>query len=203
MGAFISMSGIVGKSQMEVLESLNYYFKDQYQELKESALNTEIYDLFLLNEYKNNSVILYPEGFCEFEKIAIFLAEEFKVPIFNFYIYDGDLWMYEMYYEGKIIDRFNPVPNYLVKDIDENEIESCKGNPEIICHYFKSVELNDIKEYYKFWTEELINNKIKAYPTDEFSYGMDWQAVDFMKKLNMKYPITDEEETIGRAFKLV
>jgi len=202
MGAFIAMSGIVGKSPNDVLKVLNAYFKDQYQELKETALTTEIYNLFLLNGEKNNSVVLYPDGFFELEEIAIYLERELKVPIFNFSIYESDLWMYEMYYDGKIIDKFNPMAEY-VEDSDENETQAYKGNPEIVCKYLKGIELNDIKEYYKFWTEELINNKEKAYPTDEFSYGMDWQIIDFMKKLNLKYPITDEEETIGRAFKLV
>lgn len=200
MGKFISMSGIIGKSQSEVLETLKSYFDNQNKELKETALNTEIYDLFLLNEEKNNSIIIYPEEFFEFKVMAVYFSEKFKKPIFNFYIYDGYLWMYEMYYDGQLIDKFNPIPSFLDH---ENEIDSYKGNPEIVCKYLKSIELSEIKEYYKFWTEELINSKEKAYPTDEFSYGMDWQVVDFMKKLNLKYPIIDEEETIGRAFKLI
>lgn len=202
MGAFISMSGIIGKNLCEVLETLNSYFGILNKELEETALASEIYNLFLLDEYKNNTVLIYPETFFEFEEIAMYLSKELKIPIFNFYIYDTDLWVYEMYYDGKIIDKFNPSPKYL-NNIDENRLELYKGNPEIVCEYVKNIEFKDIKEYYRPWTEELISNKKKAYSDDEFYYGSNWQAVDYMKKLNLKYPITDEEETIGRAFKLI
>lgn len=200
MGTFISMSGIIGKSQDEVLQSLNSYFRSKYKTLEETSLVKEIYDLFILNEDKNNTVIIYPVTFYQFEEIAVYLSEKFQVPIFNFYIYDGDLWIYEMYCSGKIIDKFNPM-SYRWED--ENKIQSYKGKPEIVCSYLEGIELNDINEYYKIWTEDLINNNVKAYPDDEFSYGMTWQVVDFMQKLNLKYPITDEEETIGRAFKVI
>lgn len=71
MGTFISMSGIIGKNLGEVLQTLNSYFGIQNKELKETALSTEIYNLFILDEYKNNTVLIYPETFFEFEEIAI------------------------------------------------------------------------------------------------------------------------------------
>lgn len=202
MRALISMSGIIGKSQDEVLKVLNSYFNNEGKELKETALNIEVYKLFLLNENKNNCVILYPEDFLSYKEVALYLEETFNIPIFNFHIYDLDLWVYEMYYEGKIIDKFNPLPKY-IEEIQENEVNLYKGNPEVVCKYLNNVKIDDIIEYYKPWTDNLIQSKKKAYTSDEFSYGVNWQCVDFMKKLNLNYPIIDEEETIGRAFKLI
>ncbi|MVX66087.1 hypothetical protein GKZ28_20620 [Clostridium chromiireducens] len=202
MRALISMSGIVGKSQDEVLGVLNSYFNKNSKVLKETALNTEIYKLFLLSESNNNSVILYPELFSEINEVAIYLGKKLDSPIFNFYIYDVDLWMYELFYDGKIIDRFCPLPRY-IEDIGIEEIKLYKGNPKVVCKFLEAIQFDEIREYYKPWTEKLIKSQEKAYSNDEFTYGMNWQAVDFMRKLGLKYPIVDEEELIGRAFKLI
>jgi hypothetical protein len=202
MGTFVALSGIIGKTEIEALKALNSYFEKMNKELKETALNTEIYNLFILSEDKKNTVIIYPENFSEFREIAMHLTRELRVPIFNIYVYDIGLWMYEMYYNGEIIDKFIPMAKCL-KDIQEIDIQSYKGNPNIVCKYLNNINIEDIKEYYKFWTDDFIKCKEKAYENDEFPYGVNWQAVDFMNKLNLKYPITDEEETIGRVFKLI
>lgn len=199
MGTFISMSGIINKSQEEVLQALSSYFKYQHKKLKLTALNTEIYKLFLLYENENNSIILYPKNFSEYNEIALYLADVFSSPIINFNIYNDNLWTYEVYFNGQIIDYFNPI----AQRTDNKSDKVYVGNPKIVCNFCHKVELNDIKEYYRLWTNELIINKQKAYSDDEFAYGENWQVVDFMRKLNLKYPITDEEETIGSAFKLI
>jgi len=42
---------------------------------------------------------------------------------------------------------------------------------------------------------------LKAYPDDEFSAGEDWQLVDFMRKLGLVYPVSDDGELSGITYR--
>lgn len=82
-------------------------------------------------------------------------------------------------------------------------MDKWKGNPKVICDFVKDVEIENIKNYYRFWEIEMDDDsEEKAYEEDESYFGDDWQIIDFMNKLSLTYPL--EEETgfpIGRTYK--
>lgn len=42
----------------------------------------------------------------------------------------------------------------------------------------------------------------KAYPDDEFGMGDCWQMADFMRKLGLPYPISDDGTILGVTYRL-
>ena len=104
--------------------------------------------------------------------------------VFSPHIHDGDLWMYTLYQNGIQIDAFNPIPDYWDEDITDQEREANKGNAEIISRCIAGLQPGDIKNYLVVWELDS-DESVKAYVDDEFSCGIDWQMLDFMKKASI------------------
>lgn len=103
--------------------------------------------------------------------------------------------------EAKVEDKFNPIPDYW-KRISEKEMEKWQGNSEVIYKFIKDISANDIKNYYKFWRRDNVQEE-KAYEEDEFGFGDDWQVVDFMNKLSIIYPFEEENGfPMGKTYKI-
>jgi hypothetical protein len=60
-----------------------------------------------------------------------------------------------------------------------------------------------VSRYLIQWTDRMLDSpeQEKAYATDEFHYGEDWQVIDFMTKLGLDYPIRDEIRGTRYRFK--
>ena len=104
-----------------------------------------------------------------------------------------------MYVSGQITDRFCPIPDYWNENISQDEIESWAGNAEILAKYVPSLKIENIEKYLVRW--DLDKEEQKAYPDDEFT-NCDWQLVDFLRKLNLPYPIDNEGHASGKIFKM-
>ena len=126
------------------------------------------------------------------------MSKELSTAAFSFHIHDSDLWMYVLYANGEIADQFNPIPNYWTEDISEEEIESWKGNAAIVLQYTTYTDLAAIENYLVRWDEEMEGEK-KAYPDDTFTYE-DYQVIDFMRKLGLPYPLTDDGDAKGDVY---
>ncbi|MGB6153897.1 MAG: hypothetical protein WBG48_18075, partial [Pricia sp.] len=120
-------------------------------------------------------------------------------PVFSFHIHDGDLWMYILFNKGEIVDQFNPLPDYWDDNLSQEEIDKQKGNAELISELIPKVKIKDIEKYLVRWT--LDGNEQKAYSDDEFE-NIDWQIVDFMRKIGLEYPINDSGNPNGTIFRL-
>ena len=79
------------------------------------------------------------------------------------------------------------------------EIDEQKGNPKLISELMPNVKIEDIDKYLVRWNLE--EDEYKAYPEDEFE-NIDWQVVDFMKKVRLEYPIDDSDKPKGKVFML-
>lgn len=201
MGLFLSITSVVGKSKHQVKQSLENYLSTVSGGLEVISDKRDIYNYCIIQEENNNTSILYPTHFIEWDKISEFISNELQAPVFSFHIHDGDLWMYLFFQNGKLINQFNTVPSYWEGEMTYEELQQWAGDAEMISNLLPTIHSSEIKKYFKFW--DLENEiKEKAYPTDEFTYGDCWQLVDFMKKLKLPFPINEDDEPLGETFVL-
>ena len=107
--------------------------------------------------------------------------------------------MYLLFFNGEVVDQFNPIPDYWDDKVSDEEIESFKGNAKTIAKYVSGIQPSDIEKYLVRWDLEAEEND-KAYPEDEFTQE-DWQLIDFMKKLGLPYPLDDNGNPKGQTYK--
>jgi hypothetical protein len=199
MGLFLALSGVIGKTHNEVVNSLTNYARAMNGNLHpEKDLDT--YTSCIIEEAYGNTSIQYPDDFLEWDASSAFLSKDLNAPVFSFHIHDGDLWMYILFYNGEIVDQFNPVPDYWEGEVTEEEFESWKGNANTVTKYVTYTKPSDIDNYLVRWEHNREEN-IKAYPGDRHFRG-DWQLLDFMKTLKLPYPVDDHGAPKGHTYKL-
>jgi hypothetical protein len=106
MGNFLAFSSVIGKTKDDVVASLADYAKSVRGGLQPEN-NTK--DGCAVIEENNNTTVLYPTAYVEWDNSSEFISKKLKATVFSFHIHDGDLWMYVLYHNGKIVDKFNPI----------------------------------------------------------------------------------------------
>lgn len=197
MGMFLSLSGVIGKSNSQVESSLREYLNTKSGGLTPKKLDHLDDNCSILAEGENGTTIFYPYGFMQWDESSLFLSENLNCPVFSFHVHDGDFWMFMLYNNGELIDQFNPIPDYWDENITKKEIEEFSGNPELISQIIESVEVKTISNYFNRW--DLETESLKAYPDDEFE-NEDWQLVDFMRKIGLEYPLNDSDKPKGKVY---
>lgn len=200
MGMFLSLSGVIGKTNKEVVDSLAKYASSLEGGLQAENLTTDDENCCVITEVNSNTTILYPDSYLEWDNSSQFISNDLNAPVFSFHIHDGDFWMYTLYYKGSIVDQFNPMPDYWDENISAEEMESWKGNASVVSNYVPGVNGKDIEKYLVYWTEEY-DETSKAYDSDEYGRE-DWQLLDFMKKVQLPYPLDDDWKPRGDTYKL-
>lgn len=198
MGLFLSMSGVIGKTKEDVEKCLKEFAKKNGGDLLKENLDNENPNFCVLNEKNGNVTVFYPSGFNEFGDVSKYISEKLNCPVFFFHIHDGDLWLYFLYNKGNLVDQFNPIPDYWDDNLSETEIDEQKGNPQIVTELVPNVKKENIANYYVRW--DLEAEPFKAYPKDEFT-NEDWQVVDFMNKIGLEYPISDNGTALGTVYR--
>lgn len=102
---------------------------------QDNTLNSDNDNCCIIDEANGNTTIFYPDGYLEWDDSSEFISRELNATVFSLHIHDGDLWMYLLYNNGKVVDQFNPVPDYWDENITDEEIESWKGNASIVTNY--------------------------------------------------------------------
>jgi hypothetical protein len=193
MGLFLSMSGVVGATHLEVLSSLERYATLNMGELVQEALTTQDNNCLVISDGVIGVTVLYPGEFYEWDEASSFLSKETGKPVFSFHIHDGDLWMYVLFENGLVVDQFNPIPDYW-QEVDAKERQRWRGNATEVAMRVPALSKESIAKYLIAWDDDILESdeRKKAYPDDEFFYGDDWQLVDFMKRLGLNYPVDDK-----------
>ena len=199
MGLFLSMSGIIGKSEYEVEKCLRSYAEKKSGGLEIEELEHLDDNFCVINENQNSTTIFYPYALMEWDDVSIYISSELQCPVFSFHIHDGDLWMYLLYNKGVLVDQFNPIPDYWDDNLSKENIDEQKGNAKLISELIPDVKIEDINKYLVRWNLE--DDESKAYQDDEFE-NIDWQIVDFMKKIGLEYPIDDSDKPKGKVYRL-
>lgn len=187
MGTFLAVSGAIGASREQVVQGLRSFAKGNNGtfEIRHGAVGTPGIGLVL--EKEGNTSVLYPDGFCEWDEASSHLSLELGVPVFSFHIHDGDLWMMIAFEKGAEVAWFNPRPDYW-DEVSPDERRKWAGDAEAVCRLVPGVRPESIRKYFVTWTEGLENTQSTAYDDDEYSFGSDWQMVDFMRRIGLTYP---------------
>jgi len=198
MGLFLSMSGVINKSQLEVETTLTKYTKSRLGGFEKTDNDTLNKDSCVIKQSKNGTTIFYPPTLFEEEALTRFLSKDLNCLAFFFHIHDGDFWMYELFKNGETIDYFCPIPYYFDDNLSNEELEKQKGNPKLISELIDGVNYENIVNYFRTW--DLDTEQSKAYPEDEFN-NEDWQVVDFMKKIGLDYPVSNKGIALGPVYR--
>lgn len=156
-------------------------------------------------EFENNDngvLVIFNESANGYETLAKALSEEICVPVMLLYIYDSDGWGYFYCENGALKDLFSVCPEDA--SFIENEFDSQQQNTDMVSNQYRdsvkfiadrfNINANEIINYYRIWTDELIEEEEAAYEDDEFTYGDCWQMADFMRKLGFLFPDGGETE---------
>ncbi len=199
MGLFLSMSGIIGTSPDAIVETIRDYAVANGGIFEHVPNPSASWDGMVIGESNGNVTVIYPAEFLDWQPLSAELSQSLNAPVFFLHIHDGDLWMYELFVQGNVVDRFNPIPAYWSDDMPESEIKFWFGNPAVISRWCPGVSEESIKAYLVRW--DLSNpNPGKAYKDDEFGF-IDWQLTDFMRKLRLPYPIDNQGRITGQAYR--
>jgi hypothetical protein len=202
MGLFLSMSGVMGGDEDSVVDALRSYAEDNRGLLEEKELTAEEEGCLVVSAGTGGVTVLYPSDFFDWDSAAQYLSTRLGRPVFSFHIHDGDLWMYLLYQNGKVVDQFNPLPDYW-EELENDERQAWKGNATAVAQRIPGLAPQQITRYLVQWGDEMLEapERKKAYPTDRFYYGDDWQLVDFMGKLGLAYPIDDRGAAHGVTYR--
>ncbi|MBS1524638.1 MAG: hypothetical protein JST19_03250 [Bacteroidetes bacterium] len=198
MGLFLTLSGVIGKSPNEVENALRNYLETSDGGLEQASVNSNHRNFCVIQHAEENTTIVYPPYFLKWDECANYLSRKLKAPVFILHIYDGDFWSYTLFVNGEIKDQFMPIPDYFDENITEEEIDSWKGNAQVIVNYVPSIVKADIEKYLVRWN--LNEEEGKAYENDE-STNCEYQLFDFMRKLKLPYKIDENGVPIGKVFR--
>ena len=202
MGLFLSMSGVINGAEESVVAALRAFAEDRQGSLEKDDLTSDDDGCLVVSDGIGGTSLLYPNDFYDWDGASEFLSKRLGRPVFSFHIHDEDLWMYQLFENGEVVDQFNPIPEYW-DGLEPDEIKRWAGNAAAVAQRVPGLDAGQISKYLIRWDDELFASAetLKAYPTDAFSYGEDWQLVDFMRKLGLDYPIDDRGEPHGATYR--
>lgn len=201
MGLFLAASGIIGADSAAVERSVGSFAAAHGGTFESQVGTTADSNIAVIAQRGSNTTILHPREFMRWDELSEHLSIELCLPVFSFHIHDGDLWMFVLFDKGEIVTRFNPIPEYW-GELDPHEKASWAGDAPAICQRIPGLSPDSIEHYFVEWTEEVADSGRKAYPDDEFPYGIDWQMTDFMRRIGLEYPLDRDGNPNGKTFRM-
>ena len=187
MGLFLWMSGIPSIDLDATRDAVSSFAQKDGHPLEQTeTADIEGLQYVLTRSSAGNVLVRLPSESVEYSTLCEHLSNTLDRPILGVHIHDGDFWVYELFVGEEVVDRFNPLPDYW-GEVSEAERQRWRGNAETLCKHWPGLDPSSIGKYLTPWTAKPTG---KAYPEDRFEYGMDWQVVDFLRKLQLDYPDT-------------
>lgn len=200
MGLFLAVSGVIGASSPEVQEALRKYAQENNGVFQLEKGTTDDQDIGVITCEGEDTTVLYPSGFDNWDDVSQFISKELSRTVFSFHIHDGDFWMYVIFDKGEEVGNFNPLPEYWGELPDEDK-EKWKGDPDIVAELVSGVSPEFISKYLVEWDLERQDEIAKAYPDDEFTVFDCWQMCDFMRRIGLEYPMSDDGTILVDTFR--
>jgi hypothetical protein len=201
MGLFLSASGVLSPDGAAVRNAIAKYVAITGGTFEPRAGTMNERNIGVMQTSGSTTTVLYPDGFSDWDDLSKFLSLELKKPVFSFHIHDGDLWMFLAFNDGKEVTCFNPIPDYW-EEIDDDERQRWAGNAQAVASLVPGLDTASIERYFVPWAEDVLAAEQKSYDDDEFAIGVDWQLIDFMRRLGFVYPLDDIGNPTGETFHL-
>ena len=192
MSLILNLFAIKNSEPVDIERSFSDYAQSTKGFLKESTELPDEYGVHMTT-LGNNTVCLFTSyAQYDIDDIAKHLSDNLKTITLSLGIYEGITWFYTLYQNGKEEDCFSTSPSQCLRK-GENA-KKYKGNANIFSSIWSNLNAQSIEKYF-FNHEKLLNrlklNK-KAYPEDEYEAWDGWQMVDFLEKLGLAYPFSED-----------
>lgn len=201
MGEFVAASAIVGTDAASMRPILAQLIAtpSEAEELELEGLDVEA---LTYAETARGVTVMYPGRFTGYANLSQRLSATLMKPVFAFHIHDGDLWMYEFFADGQLVDLFNPWPRYWTRKFDPPAPAEWAAYAGNIAAHLPGVDRAAIARYLVSWEDDAGERVLegKAYPEDHFGYGDCWQLLDFIAKLGLELPEPPAEEAFDARF---
>ena len=88
---------------------------------------------FLLGPAIDGWIGVYPEGHGQDLGLDKSLARLLSLEFLHLLVHDDDVFAYEYYQGGRLVDQFNSCPDYF-GDVSDREHQKLRGRPETLAH---------------------------------------------------------------------
>jgi hypothetical protein len=201
MGLFVSVSAVISVTQTDVARALSEHVHAKHGIFQAEPRSPDDDDTMVIASANGNTTLLFPGNDLSWWETSQALSKILTAPVFAFHIHDSDLWMYELYKDGQKIDGFNPLPDYWM-EISAEERRAYRGNAQMVAACVPGVDAAAISNYFVTWDVDA-DAPDKAYPTDKYACGDEWQLLDFMKKLKLPYPLDAAGKPAGPTYEFI
>ena len=196
------MSGVANSSQSAVEAALRNYAIERGGALEAFGSSTDPSEALLITDSGNHITVMYPGEFVQWDDASQFLSRTLDTSVFSLHIHDEDLWMYVLFSKGEQVDQFNPISNYWQRKMPKVEKEFWSGNATVVAEHWPEVVPDSIGNYLCEWDLDE-GDSDNAYADDHFSFNDCWQVTDFMHRLGLIYPISDDGTVSGATYHFV
>ncbi|MDB5252557.1 MAG: hypothetical protein JWP27_1726 [Flaviaesturariibacter sp.] len=198
MGTFLSLSTVIGRDAATVTNALRTYAEKSGGRLEPRVASEELSDSCVIRESNGHTTISYPAAFMGWDDAAQTLSAVLSTTVFSFHIHDGDFWMYLLYRDGAVIDRFNPLPGYW-EEMDEAAAATWKGSAARVAEAVPGADARSVSRYLVRWDPDS-EADTKAFASDQYGQE-DWQLLDFMRALRLPFPFQDDGKPAGTVYR--
>ncbi len=188
MGFFMTLSAVMGKTQIETETILRNHLTASDGYLNEIPLDNSTENSCIISQEKEGTCVVYPGNldFSETHNYSLHISKELECTVLSFVIYPDEHWSFVAYQNGHFKGMFQPFQN-----------ASMNISLTVLKELLPNTQIETIQNYIQSWNAETSNQK--AYPDDENNFEP-WQFTDFLEKIGVEYPLKSRDTFRGKAF---
>jgi len=77
---------------------------------------------------------VFPDNCGQDDRVSLAIAKRVEYDVLHLVVHDDDIFCYWYYRNGKLVDKYNSIPDYFGEEITEEEIKRLQGQPEVFEH---------------------------------------------------------------------
>lgn len=227
MGGFLTIAGVAGARRAAIEWAFRAFARERGGRMERDGTGLVFPEGLLITPGKLGRIgVTLPHSFLDSERLARDVSKALAAPVFLFHVHDGDLWMYWLFSSGRLIDRFNPIPDYW-GDLPAEEQRRWAGSARKAARHWPDLKPAAIERYLVRWKlpaslpknarpdnlvayagaiarqaskADRLGDAGKAYPDDVYPFNDCRQLADFMRRLGLKFPLDENDEPLGDAY---
>jgi len=93
---------------------------------------------------------VFPDNCGQDDRVSLAIAKRVEEDVLHLVVHDDDIFCYWYYRNGKLVDKYNSIPDYFGEEISEEEIRKLQGQPEVFAHVVDHPgKIDEIREILK------------------------------------------------------